>query len=248
MKELTTSFINISENVSKWIELFKKSFNNRLLDVPNEIKLFENEIERTLSQRFDDIPPYLASFDDDIPLREYFNMAWDSAENGLGEDIPKNIYLWGKVALSKIEEKYSGQKKSENYFERLNKVAREEYVLGAAYAWFHYWLKDEFEIFKNQGNDKKVKSPTNNVIALFCHTLNASGVLTIGPTEKQKEYCERVCQKFNLTYVDKVRQGYNSSNSRSNFNKIKELILPNIDQDVRDKITHFIDNKNKPGK
>ena len=61
---------------------------------------------------------------------------------------------------------------------------------------------------KNEFSDtikRKIAAP---VIALFCYLTNESKLNSKGETESVKNYCKKVCNEFNLTYSDRVRQKF----------------------------------------
>lgn len=84
---------------------------------------------------------------------------------------------------------------------------------------------------------------SNPVIALFCSVVNDAGIITKGEAESVEDYCKKVCTEFNLTYTDKVRQGFLTSNNQRNITKVKNLILPIIPSEKSSLISNYLENK-----
>jgi hypothetical protein len=143
MKEMENLFLDVSTDIEKEFEREQQYCIMQTKVVPSVERYLEIEIQNCYDHRYAETPPVHVYFDNDISLREYFNEGWDSAEIGLEEDIPKKFYVWGKATLKKIEIKYSSKELPSDYMQRLNKLAIEEYVRGAALAWFYHWLKKE---------------------------------------------------------------------------------------------------------
>lgn len=92
---------------------------------------------------------------------------------------------------------------------------------------------------KPENKPKKIRSP---VIALFCSLLNDSKVKKRGVEETIADYCERVCIEYKLPYSDRVRQGFSSIGTKTNKQKVKELILPLINAETAALITKHLEN------
>mgnify|MGYP000170231718 CR=1 FL=1 len=94
---------------------------------------------------------------------------------------------------------------------------------------------------KAEGKKKKdnIQSP---VISLFCYLANNSDLITKEINETVLSYCKRVCSKYNLPFKDRVRQGFSTSYNKINIRKVKELILPNIDEIDKELIISYLDN------
>lgn len=91
---------------------------------------------------------------------------------------------------------------------------------------------------KTEGDVRQaIKAP---VIALFVFLVNESGLIKKGVTESVAPYCKRVCERYNLTYTDRVRQGFSSSRCNANLSKINEFILPQIDSLSRNTINEYL--------
>lgn len=86
----------------------------------------------------------------------------------------------------------------------------------------------------------KISAPT---IGLFCFLLNHSRLIPRGESENIEDFCQRICKRFNLDYTDRVRQTFNGSDTKKNRDKIVDLIIPLIDNDIRIGFTEYINNK-----
>jgi hypothetical protein len=101
-------------------------------------------------------------------------------------------------------------------------------------------LLNEIEPDSKKEDKKPLKSP---VIALFTYLAYEAGLIQREETETVEAYCKAVCQKYNLPYTDKVRQNFYVSENKANLSKVRELILPAIDENSRKAIIEYLDNK-----
>jgi len=90
----------------------------------------------------------------------------------------------------------------------------------------------------------KEKIPAT-IIALFCVLINEAKIIERLAYDSVETYCTKVCNKYKLSYTDRVRQAFNGSKTIRNIEKLKKLILPNIDSDTCKILTEYIGNKNK---
>lgn len=112
--------------------------------------------------------------------------------------------------------------------------------------WIDNFKKQPYDLLLNYTRSRdsetasfsKLPSP---VISLFCYIVNECKIMEKDEIESIESYCIRVCEKFELIYKDRVRQGYYTSENKSNIDKIKKLILPNIEEDYQKKISTWID-------
>jgi hypothetical protein len=132
-------FTDVEPNINAEFERKQDYFNSQIKKVINVERYIELEIERCYEQRYAEVPRIHASFEG-ASLREYFNTGWDFAERGLGGEIPRNLSLWGKDALAKIEAKYNEKTVPPDVYSRLNKHAIDEFISGSAWAKFYHWL------------------------------------------------------------------------------------------------------------
>lgn len=91
-----------------------------------------------------------------------------------------------------------------------------------------------------QTKTNKLKAP---VIALFCNLVSECKLIQKEDSESVKNYCIRICKEFNLIYSDRVRQNFNGSETKENKRKIKELILPVINDEAKNKLTEHLKSK-----
>lgn len=101
---------------------------------------------------------------------------------------------------------------------------------------FQTFDKCEHQLQPNQ----KPKAP---VIALFCSWVNFAKVLPKEENESVENYCKKVCEKFNLSYSDRIRQNFNGNETKQNKLRVKELILPSIDKETNEKIIQYLTSK-----
>jgi hypothetical protein len=93
---------------------------------------------------------------------------------------------------------------------------------------------------------RKVNKISARDVALFCDIINDSGIIKQGEFKKQT-YCELVIKKFNIDANPKtVRRYYleylDLKSSSKNLNAINELIIPNLPNDIKNKVKTFINN------
>lgn len=90
--------------------------------------------------------------------------------------------------------------------------------------------------------EKRIPAP---LLALFCSLINNSSVSKQNG-ESAIEFCKKICSQFNFKYTDRVRQNYTSTIDNYNskkMTKVKTIILPLIDEDIKKTINNFIDSK-----
>lgn len=90
---------------------------------------------------------------------------------------------------------------------------------------------------KSSNAKSKIQAP---VIALFCLIINDAGIICKEPTENITSFCTKVCNKYNFFYSDRVRQTYSSGKTKGNIQKLKDQILPRIDEETRQKINYYL--------
>jgi hypothetical protein len=93
---------------------------------------------------------------------------------------------------------------------------------------------------------RKVNKISARDVALFCDIINDSGIIKQGEFKKQT-YCELVIKKFNIDANPKtVRRYYleylDLKSSSKNLDAINELIIPNLPNDIKNKVKTFINN------
>lgn len=99
---------------------------------------------------------------------------------------------------------------------------------------FNQWKE---ELKKLEKDDSRINSP---VISLFCFLVHKSGLIEKEETESVKDYCIKVCSKYNLKYTDRVRQNFQSSNSKPNRSKIIKKIYPQLDLETQKSINDYL--------
>lgn len=164
MRSTDERFIDVEPNINAEFERWQDYFETQAEKVINVERLIELELESCYDQRYASVPPQHVYYDSDISLREYFNSGWDLSERGLGVEIPRTLYLWGKEALAKIEAKYKDEVLREDYYARLNKLAIEEFIHGSATAKYYHWLIMKQKKF-DLGNSSKPKAGFGKRIA-----------------------------------------------------------------------------------
>ncbi|WP_207511061.1 hypothetical protein [Longitalea luteola] len=90
---------------------------------------------------------------------------------------------------------------------------------------------------KSSSAKSKIQAP---VIALFCLIINEAGIICKEPTENITSFCTKVCNRYNFSYSDRVRQTYSSGKTKGNIQKLKDQILPRIDEETRQKINYYL--------
>ena len=109
----------------------------------------------------------------------------------------------------------------------------------------HELLTDIKEIATRKPIDPpKEKKPVAPVIGLFCQLVNDAEILKRG-SETVAIYCQQVCEKFGLTYTDRVRQCYPDKPTKEYTQAVINLLLPKQDAEVRNKINKYLESKKK---
>jgi hypothetical protein len=106
---------------------------------------------------------------------------------------------------------------------------------------------DYIKPLPSQQTETKSEQPKAPVIALFCNLVNESKLIEKGETESVENYCKRICESYKFFFTDRIRQGFFNSNNKENIKKIKEIILPKIDEAGSKKINEYL-NRNEPPK
>jgi hypothetical protein len=103
--------------------------------------------------------------------------------------------------------------------------------------------KCEHNLPSQQTKFDKIKAP---VLGLFCNLINRIGIDKKEETESATVYCKRICDKFQLTYTDRVRQNYNVNETKKLIQELTEKVFPFIDNVTKDKIEKYLDSKQPP--
>ena len=159
------------------------------------------------------------------------------------------LRLWKDHKQAKTEIRFIEEQIE--YLERLNDWIKEEY-------YYQYWpiLKYFEEARINQGFKKidalqqtktkptkeKIAAP---IIGLFCMLINETKIIERLDYESVATYCKKVCDHFDLTYTVRVRQNFNGSETKRNIEKVKKLILPNIDKEPNKILIEYFAKNNK---
>jgi len=112
------------------------------------------------------------------------------------------------------------------------------------------WLSEP-EITQQINNLQPIQTETNKPpgapeLGLFCSLINKIGIDKRDETESATVYCQRICNKFNLTYRDRVRQNYNENETKKLIKDLIEKVLPLIDNETKISIQKYLDNKQPP--
>jgi hypothetical protein len=100
------------------------------------------------------------------------------------------------------------------------------------------------------GNKKnKEKNMSAPMIGLFCDIINYLGVIKQGELNRES-YCDEVMKRFNINAnPNSVRRYYKGfldmKNSSKNLIALNELILPNLPEEIKNKVELFIKNQTK---
>jgi len=118
-----------------------------------------------------------------------------------------------------------------------------DYKINYTHSKYHGFLRKWIE-FLNKGKKKKKKNPRISapVIGLFCNLLKELKIEEQG-SDSAPVYCERVCNKFNFKYSDRVRQNLYGHKTKAHREQLSKLLLPLINQSVRQKIENHLTKK-----
>jgi hypothetical protein len=101
--------------------------------------------------------------------------------------------------------------------------------------------KESWQI-ETHSQAKTIKAP---VLGLFCWMLDDAGIIKKDEAENIEKYCERICSEFNLTYKIRISKAFYNSDNKRNRVKVKEQILPLINEDVKKRFYSYLDNQQK---
>lgn len=107
-------------------------------------------------------------------------------------------------------------------------------------------IKSILNKLRNSNKKSKEKHLSAPIIGLFCDIVNHSGILKQGEQNKET-YCDLVMKKFNIeAKSDTVRRHYRGyldlKSSSKNLLAIKELIIPNLPKEIKNKVIALIKN------
>jgi hypothetical protein len=135
-KELDTS-----NEIQAETEKLKRRFLSFYEAAPSKKEYIEHEIKDCEAYRDNIAPPQKVCFIDGVELYSCFQNGWKSAISG-GDTVLNNVYKFSPSIKTQIEQKYTNDNLPENYFQRLSKVAMEEWIRGNATYRFYVWLKN----------------------------------------------------------------------------------------------------------
>ena len=92
----------------------------------------------------------------------------------------------------------------------------------------------------------ETKKITATVLGLFCALINKIGIDKKHESESARVYCERICDKFNLKYTDRVRQNYYVPETKDLIKDLTKMVLPLIDNETKISIQKYLDSKQPP--
>lgn len=105
---------------------------------------------------------------------------------------------------------------------------------------------EELKVDNKKNKEKNISAP---VIGLFCDIINYLGIIKQGELNKES-FCAEVMKKFNINAnPNTVRKHYDGfldlKNSSKNLISLKKLILPNLPEEIKNKVELFIKNQTK---
>jgi hypothetical protein len=219
-----------NERVADLLEKYKATFNKELSSShePNE------HIRMTVSQIYDILKPVLSPLES-ISI-EYWNVVFSYLElREIQEYYKRNIIRGVEVDYAFINSpSREFQKLDENY----QVYAHTLYL-------FRKWIKTNHIIDEksHQTSAGTIKSP---VLGFFCGLINVIEIDKMGETESVAVYCQRICNKFELPYTDRVRQNYNVNETKKLIHQLTEKVLPLIDNNTNILIQQYLDSKIPP--
>ncbi|MDI1354603.1 MAG: hypothetical protein PSX36_06780 [bacterium] len=86
------------------------------------------------------------------------------------------------------------------------------------------------------------KQPPHTVVAAFCRILDDSKIRP-RQGESHEQYCKNICTDFNLVFATRVYKGLGDKVTTKNITMLKELILPQIPQEIAKKVLAYIQAK-----
>lgn len=105
---------------------------------------------------------------------------------------------------------------------------------------------EEVKIDNKKNKEKNISAP---VIGLFCDIINYLCIIKQGELNKES-FCAEVMKKFKINAnPNTVRRHYDGfldlKNSSKNLIALKKLILPNLPEEIKNKVELFIKNQTK---
>ncbi len=177
-----------------------------------------------------------------------------------------NAYIDSKYnyspTIQDFEEELDVKKRIKNQNEYLDFLRETKKIYSNANSYYTIWGArgtgvDRGELYtdilklinKEIGNSlqihpKKIKvgKLSAPVIASFCSLVNQGNIIPKGE-ETVEVYCKKICEKFQLIYTDRVRQNFAENVTSKNTKKVKALILPKIEVEIKNQITKYLDTK-----
>jgi hypothetical protein len=219
-----------NERVANLLENYKSTFNKELSSSlePNE------HIRMTVSQ-IDVIFTGVLSPLEYIPTK-YWNVVFSYMELREIQEYYKSKIIRG------AEVDYNFINSPSRKFQKLdenNQVNAHTLYL------FRKWIEtNHLIVFKSQNTPAgTIKAP---ILGFFCGLINVIEIDKMGETESVAVYCQRICNKFELPYTDRVRQNYNVNETKKLIQQLIEKVLPLIDNKTKNLVQQYLDSKIQP--
>ena len=205
-------------------EMFENYPDSELIDFHiHQLKLFELDgLQKVLKDNYfttETVLPYLQELLDDYRCEGGDPLEWLNVTFFDVIDNPK---------FYKAELRHTLRKALTEWIEVQKKIGFDSL--------YHYTNRDEAET-------AKIKAP---VLGLFCNLINVSGIDKREETESAPVYCQRICNKYELPYTDRVRQNYNVKETKKLIQELTKLVLPLIDEETKLKVEKYLASKEPP--
>lgn len=129
---------------------------------------------------------------------------------------------------------------SENITRFLTKKNWEQFM-GEKALWERRWNK------KNEAKPSKKPNYDHSaeIVGLFCALINDSGIDERRDEESISSFCERICNRFDLKYREKVRQYFNTNphSRKLQIPKLQKEILPGLEPTIRELILKYLERE-----
>jgi hypothetical protein len=205
-------------------EMFENYPDSELIDFHiHQLKLFELDgLEKVLKDNYfttETVLPYLQELFDDYRCAGGDPLEWLNVTFDSVIDNPE---------CYKAELRHTLRKALTEWIEVQKKIGFDSL--------YHYTNRDEAET-------AKIKAP---VLGLFCNLIDVSGIDKREETESASVYCQRICNKYELPYTDRVRQNYNVKETKKLIQELTKLVLPLIDEETKLKVEKYLASKEPP--
>lgn len=113
-----------------------------------------------------------------------------------------------------------------------------------------YELRDDEKIYADflnwlQTGERRNKPTNKSIVAAIKLLLNA-GIEEIEAGETNINFLIRICEKYQLRYNEKVRQGFSGAISEKYYKEAERLLIPTFPHNVQERIIDYLRKNGVP--